>query len=444
MTTSPPSPPANWPAETFSPANTPPTKRRRWLPRLNLRTALLLMLILGAGLGVGGNFWRKVHRQRQIVSAIEGAGGYIQYGYELGSGPEVKYKFSIDRHPAEHFYTNPPAGPFVIGGERAGTPPGPQFLRRIFGDQTFSTIEALYLDSRSSTKEPNPQILRGLNDLRFAYVGNRFICDESIRIVSQLPHLRCLVLDGNEGRISDANLLLLKEAGQLEGLHLSGRWVTDDVMRNVAQVNQLKYFSLTAAPNVTSEGLKSLAGLKRLEALDLTEIEGCSTKFLSELTELKSLFVHQVVPFEFEPLKNLRKLQKLIFWNKMRTRPDLKCLEGLSELQVLHLNYTDLEDGDLDSLPRLPMLRDLMLKSSEVNDKGLATIAKLAQLQKLNLEADKATDAGIRKLKSLNNVRWLQVRGNISAETVTVLDAELPNCTLRLRNVAGEQLAPSP
>jgi hypothetical protein len=402
------------------------------------------MLVLGAGLGVGGNFWRKVHRQRQIVSAIEGAGGYVKYGYELGAGPEVKYEFRIDGHPTAHFYANPVDGPQVVSDKRVGTPPGPPLLRRLFGDHAFATIEELGVDWNRSSQELDPQLLRGLTDLRYVHLADDLVCDESMRIVSQLPHLRCLALSGKEGRVRDANLLLLKEAGKLEGLQLSGEWVTDDVLRAVGQITQLKYVTLTSAPNVTSEGLQALAGLKQLEELELMTVEGCSTQFLSELTELKSLFVHQVVPFEFEPLKNLTNLQKLTFWNKMRTKPDLRCLEGLSELQVLHLNYTQLEDGDLDALTRLPMLRDLMLKSSEVSDEGLATIVKLTQLQKLNLEADKATDPGICQLTSLSSLRWLQVRGNISAETANVLRSELPNCTLRLRKAMGEQVDPSP
>src|SRR2546430_2697661 len=56
----------------------------RWLPRFSLRALFIAMTVLGAGLGVFGNFWLRLRQQRMIVGKIREAGYIVHYTYEFG------------------------------------------------------------------------------------------------------------------------------------------------------------------------------------------------------------------------------------------------------------------------------------------------------------------------------------------------------------------------
>jgi len=63
---------------TTAPTTTIPL--RRWL-RFSLRTLIVLMLVLGAGLGWFAREVQKARAQREAATAIEKLGGSVDWGY---------------------------------------------------------------------------------------------------------------------------------------------------------------------------------------------------------------------------------------------------------------------------------------------------------------------------------------------------------------------------
>jgi hypothetical protein len=457
MTTSSASPsPSNSPAEnsspaSFSAASSGDSRRRHWLPRFSLRTALVVMLILGVGLGIGGNFWRKVHRQRRLVSILEEAGGHVQYGYEFGSGPEVDYEFAIGQS-GGRFYANPPAGQTEDTSSRIGrygTPPGPRYMRRIFGDNVYATIEGVNFQLSNAPQPLDVAIWDELPELRLVTLHEDQVNDETVRAVAKLPHLRFLGLDGHRCGLSKDVLRQLRQARRLEGLTLYGAWVTDDTLSAVGEISQLKYFALISAPNVTAKGLESLAGLRELQELRITgtpHIDDASLRHLVQLDGLKSLSLIGTgnVDFNLEQVSRIRTLQSLELWNTIRAQPRLEHLTRLPELRSLNLVHTSIGDSDLGVLSQLPRLQYLSIRGSDITNQGLTTLVGMQQLRGLTLHSDKVTDKGFQKLGEMTNLRMLHLSGDITTGTASILKSQLPGCGMYFINSQGLRISVQP
>ena len=107
-----------------------------------------------------------------------------------------------------------------------------------------------------------------------------------------------------------------------------------------------------------------------------------------------------------EPLKDLTALQYLYIEGPV-TDAGLKHLNGLSDLQSLSLDSTNVTDAGLEHL------------------KGLTT------LKKLRLDTPRITDAGREHLKGLTNLQLLDLSGtNVTDEGVKKLQQALPNCKI--------------
>jgi hypothetical protein len=74
-------------------------------------------------------------------------------------------------------------------------------------------------------------------------------------------------------------------------------------------------------------------------------------------------------------------------------------LKGLTQLEELYLNYTDLTDDGLAHLRGLERLKDLGIDSQNISDQGLLHLAELKQLTILRLREARFTADGLQRLK---------------------------------------------
>ena len=89
--------------------------RRRWY-QFTLRTLLIVMTLASVGLSWFAVKLQQARRQRAAVEAIEKAGGWVEYDYELR--------------------TRPPSD---------ADPPGPAWLRNLLGIDFFATVVEIRL-----------------------------------------------------------------------------------------------------------------------------------------------------------------------------------------------------------------------------------------------------------------------------------------------------------
>ena len=106
----------------------------------------------------------------------------------------------------------------------------------------------------------------------------------------------------------------------------------------------------------------------------------------------------------------LDSLHDLRFLSLAETRvgdDGLKHLLSLTELEELHLDYSEITDAGVALLASLPKLRILDLKGTKISDEGLAHLGGLHQLEGLYLTRTSVTDAGMVYLSSLTKLKTL-------------------------------------
>jgi hypothetical protein len=112
---------------------------------------------------------------------------------------------------------------------------------------------------------------------------------------------------------------------------------------------------------------------------------------------------------EFLHVRGMTKLESLSLEQSQVTDAGLVCLRQLTRLRVLDLSKAPITDAGLTNLQGLKQLQWLSLRATQVTDSGLANLAGLARLETIILDDTRVTDAGCRELRQaipkLNIVR---------------------------------------
>ncbi len=224
-------------------------------------------------------------------------------------------------------------------------------------------------------------------------------------------------------RAQVSDVRALAGLSKLETLDLSGTRVSD--VGPLAGLTDLQTLDLSWA-QVSHVG--PLAGLTDLQRLDLSGARVSDVGPLAGLTDLQMLDLSRTWVSDVGPLAGLTKLRTLYL---METRvSDVGPLAGLTDLQKLHLMGTQVSDvgplagltklqtlhltgtqvSDVGPLAGLTKLQTLHLIETQVSDVG--PLAGLTDLQKLGLSGAQVSDigplAGLTKLQRLD-LSWTQV-----------------------------------
>ena len=230
------------------------TPKRRWL-RFSLRTLLLAMLVLGAGLGWFAKKLKEAREQQAAVQAIEKLGGYAAYSENLYY-EQFGYWLPANQQP------------------RWGQQP---WWEKLLGID-FRSIR--YIRFSPQTADDDLTILKGLKYIRELYLSKTLV--------------------------TDAGLEHLKGLSQLHSLYLTGTPITDAGLVKFAGLKQINTLDL-GATQITDVGLAQLSGLKQLRVLHIqdTQIADDGIKHLVELKQLKELWLtdEQITDVGIEKLK---------------------------------------------------------------------------------------------------------------------------------------------
>lgn len=100
-----------------------------------------------------------------------------------------------------------------------------------------------------------------------------------------------------------------------------------------------------------------------------------------------------------EHLSGLTNLETLSLEYTQVTDADLQYLSGLTNLMELYLNHTQVSDVGLQHLSGLNNLHELSLHNTQITDDGLQHLQSLANLERLYLSSTLVTDAGVNQLQ---------------------------------------------
>lgn len=206
--------------------------------------------------------------------------------------------------------------------------------------------------------------------------------------LKQMPNLQTLnvfcVL-----RITDGDILVLKEMVKLEYLNLSYTSVTDWGLAQLTSLTALKTLNLYCC-DITDQGVESLSHFPNLQHLQLSGVK-ITDAGMPSLTRIKQLHTLKLSYVQVSDL-------------------GLQTLSACALLQTLELNRCiHITDAGLRHLQRLEHLTALTLSTPDLTDVGLRVIGQFAQLERLMLESAQITDDGIVELGYLTKLKTLEL-----------------------------------
>ncbi len=282
------------------------------------------------------------------------------------------------------------------------------------GVARMNSLEDLSIDAKSVTNEG----LRKLSPLklkRLSLYGIK-ISDECLATIAQFKSLESLSLRNysrNSDNVGDAGVAHLAGLTKLESLDLEGTKLTDVGMASLAGLVNLKSLTISDTA-VTNDGLKHLAGIRGLTSLhiDAQGVTDAALVHVAHLTQLERLKLGAISSdAAFEQLAKLTSLKQLEAHVHNASEAGWECLENLVGLESLRILGSGVDDGAMIHIGRLAALKSLDIQNSRVTDEGLSHMAKLLNLEHLSLYRSPFTADGLRSLGSLKRLNWLSLGG---------------------------------
>ncbi len=318
-----------------------------------------------------------------------------------------------------------------------------QWVAVVEGQKNF---RHLILSSTALTDAMMPDLAR-LTSLDTLNIGHTNISAKGLRSLPALPGLKALIV-AECPKVGDEGLQAIASIKSLRALDAEGIDATDAGVAHLTALGDLIALNLNSNKRVTDFGVAPLGRLSRLQALDIHNIP-ISDKGLASvgtLTELRRLAFDAggVGDAGFQHLSQLKQMRWLRVWcNSTVDAPRkpvgdaaMKPLGGMTRLECLFLDGSDVGDvgaaelrdltrltwlslentrvGDagVQALSGLGNLTELQLRSTLVTDSGLAHVAKLARLTNLGVARTRVTNAGLAQLSALTNLETLALGGD--------------------------------
>lgn len=224
--------------------------------------------------------------------------------------------------------------------------------------------------------------------------------DDQVAALAGLTHLT--TLDISDSPISDAGLGKLHGCTELRTLNIWGTRITGEALPGFLRLEDVT----VGGPQITDDSMRYIAQIRNLRALWLSDV-AVTTKGLQHL-------------------QRCSKLAELDLW-RFKLAP--QALSGLSSLSTLSLQNCDLSEGALGELPYMKALKEVRLEACQVSDEHLRTLVRVPHLQSLQIhQCEGLTDASTPAILLLKGIPSLDFDFfQLSPETQQVLREELKN-----------------
>jgi endonuclease YncB( thermonuclease family) len=282
----------------------------------------------------------------------------------------------------------------------------------------------------------------GKCQVNYAFRKGEFKSDAVERLFADIADL-CLRIDPGTERAALAKLQPFQPIVKRDEVKTGNPVVSIQFRANVGKVTDSDLALLTAFPHlrsvdlpskplVTDAGLAHLAGLTRLEELNVNWTRATSAGILRLVKDRPKFRRLELggVKFHDEDLSKLSRLtdlRTLSLRGTLVTDKGVEHLKPFTKLTVLSLMSTKIGDPALAHLEGLTELEDLDLDRTAITDAGLVPLKSLRKLRRLQMAHTTVTDAGLEHLQVLSNLKSLNVRGTkVTKEAVDRLQKRLP------------------
>ena len=283
-----------------------PKRKRRWF-QFSLRSLLIFTLICAVACGWVARRAAQKRRQLDAIASLLKMGAYITYDFQYDSSGQS------------------------IPGAR---PPGPEWLRNLFGENFLSDVKYVYIPSQTKP-DPNAAAKHWWQKaLAVLAPEPPPDADAALATCEEFPNLKDLVL--SETTVSDRGLAHLDKLSQLRSLELSETTVSDAGLAHVKGLIHLRRLDVSVTDD-TDGGMICLSELNELRALDVawTKVGDAGLAHVNGLLHLRELDLN----------------------GTNTTDAGMAYLSELSELEVLHLSRTKIGDAGLEHLKRCLLSR---------------------------------------------------------------------------------------
>ncbi len=265
--------------------------------------------------------------------------------------------------------------------------------------------------------------------------------DESMAIVAQLPALESIAL--RLTKVTDAGMEALAKCKSLKSIGIEGTPVTDNGLEYLLDLPRLVVLGLGVydeGASITDEGLRTVGRMAQLKSLSLsgTPVTNAGLEHLSGLTELESLDIDETQATEagLAHLAPLQKIERLRLFDTV-TDVGAKHLSKLKNLKRISANL-DLSDKGVAELAKLPHLEQLMLSDQRITDVSLRHIARMPELKTLWFQDCQVSDQGLELLRGSPSLESLLIsRTQMTTASLEPL-SRIPNLRILSLNLSSE------
>lgn len=248
-------------------------------------------------------------------------------------------------------------------------------------------VKSDYMNYRTQTKADygdlnltkNSFILMGkMTHLKELRMTRATFKESWLKYLTNLP-LRHLGLHATP--ISDKSIPVILSIKGLESLEIGDTEVTDQGLAELSASRSITHLEINLGRRITNDGIKNLANMPQLRILEFAGSKNVTAACLADLT----------------PLRNLENLGI----NYLQVEPkDLDVLEEFKRLSLIDASDCSLNDSCVARIARVPSLTVINLNGSNLTDKGLEKLTSLKNLQLLSLkDCPNLTDRGIQELQ---------------------------------------------
>ena len=225
-------------------------------------------------------------------------------------------------------------------------------------------------------------------------------------------------LDAPNANIRD--LTGLEFANNLIRLDLGEEWVSGDGNRNSNEISDFSPLAglprlewLDLSSNLVTD-VSALAKMTRLQTLYLSDNLIADVSALSDLTRLESLNISSNLVADVSALSDLTRLESLHLQNNLIS--DVSALSGMTRLERLELYNNTI--SDIAPLSGLTNLTRLNIYNNVISD--VSTLSGMTRLETLGLSNNLIAD--VSALSDLTRLEWLNISSNLVADVSALSD----------------------
>jgi len=200
--------------------------RRRF--QFSLRALLLLAVVVAIPCSLLAAAREQARIQWELVTETSDANGYIAFDNPMDCNANTK------------FYEEPP---------------GPQWLRKLLGEQLFVNVSMVGLCGTVVDTDALLGHIKGFTQIQWLLLTRSNVSDAGLEHLEGLNRLRSLDLDGT--MVSDTGLEHFKGLPNLQQLNLSDTRVSDSGLEHLKGLTKLRWLGL-AGTKVSDAGVRNL------------------------------------------------------------------------------------------------------------------------------------------------------------------------------------------